>query len=103
MIFCNPAEVNDVWSVVARATANNDLGIAAKVAPDDGQDRKERLICIYTEDFSDMEDVSRVVRKLKDLGVIDSREKPIYYKCGEFCLRILSNILTNFERCIHLS
>jgi len=82
MIFCQPNEVNDVWAVVARATANNELGIAAKVSPDDG-DRKDRVICIYTKDFTDMKDVSRVMHKLKYLGVVDSRGKPIYYKCGK--------------------
>jgi len=82
MIFCQPNEVDAVWSVVARATANNDLGIAAKVAPDGGDDRRPRLMCIYTKDFTDMKDITRVVRKLKDLGAIESR-KVIYYKCGK--------------------
>ncbi|KAE9369364.1 DUF1917-domain-containing protein [Stipitochalara longipes BDJ] len=84
MIFCPASEVNAVWAVVARATANNELGIAAKVSPDDGGDRKDRVICTYTKDFTDMKDVSRVVHKLKDLGVVDSRAKPIYYKCDAY-------------------
>jgi len=83
MIFCQPSEVNAVWAVVARATVNNELGIAAKVSPDDGGDRKDRVICIYTKDFTDTKDVSRVVHKLKDLGVVQSRAKAIYYKCGK--------------------
>jgi hypothetical protein len=82
MIFCEAAEVNEVWAVVARATANNDLGIAAKVAPDQGDMRKPRLMCIYTKDFTDMDDVSRVIRKMQDLGLVDSRGRPLYYKCG---------------------
>jgi hypothetical protein len=86
MIFCQANEVNAVWAVVARATANNELGIAAKVSPDDEDDRNSRVICIYTRDFTDMKDVSRVVHKLKDLGVVDSRGKPIYYKCGKLIL-----------------
>ncbi|KUJ14853.1 DUF1917-domain-containing protein [Mollisia scopiformis] len=84
MLFCDEAEVNAVWSVVARATADNDLGIAAKVAPDDGQNRKPRLMCIYTKDFTDMKDVSRVLHKMKDLGLVNNREKPIYYKCDAY-------------------
>jgi hypothetical protein len=96
MIFCQANEVNDVWAVVARATANNELGIAAKVSPDDGDDRKDRVICIYTKDFTDMKDVSRVVHKLKQLGVIDSRGKPIYYKCGKLKLR--SRILQTADK-----
>jgi hypothetical protein len=87
MVFCQANEVNAIWTVIARATANNELGIAAKVAPDDGDDRKDRVICVYTKDFTDMKDVSRVVQKLKDLGVVDSRERPIYYKCGKLTLQ----------------
>ncbi|TVY39237.1 UPF0696 protein-like protein [Lachnellula occidentalis] len=84
MIFCPSEEVNDVWAVVARATANNDLGIAAKVAPDNGEDQRPRLICIYTKDFSDRGDVTRVVQKLKDLGLIETRGSKIYYKCDAY-------------------
>lgn len=84
MIFCPPQDVNAVWGVVARATANNELGTAAKVAPDEGTAQKERLICIYTHDFSDREDVARVVQKIKELGLIDSRGRGIYYKCGMY-------------------
>lgn len=82
-MFCQSNEVNAVWAVVARATAENDLGIAAKVAPD-GNDGRDRLICIYTKDFSDIDDVTRVIRKMKDLGLVDSRGRPLYYKCGQY-------------------
>lgn len=69
---------------MARATANNDLGIAAKVAPDNGEDQRPRLICIYTKDFSDRGDITRVVQKLKDLGLVETRGSKIYYKCGMY-------------------
>lgn len=82
MLFPSAEYVDSVWSTVARATAENELGTAAKVAPDDGDVRKGRLICIYTADFSDMEDVTRVLHKLRDLGLVDGR-RYIYYKCGE--------------------
>jgi len=81
MLFVPSLDVNDVWAVVARATVVGDLGIAAKVAPTDGDNsRNEHLICIYTEDFSNIEDVKRVVAKLKDLGCITTRGRAIYYK-----------------------
>jgi hypothetical protein len=75
-------EVNEVWGVVARAVANNELGTAARVAPFDGDNRKDRLICVYTKDFSDKEDVSRVVNKMKNLGLVETAGKAIWYKCG---------------------
>lgn len=83
MIFCPVHSVNDTWDLVAKATANNELGIAAKVAPRSAVDqRTERLICVYTADFSDMTDVQRVAAKLKQLGLIQPHGRPLYYKPG---------------------
>ena len=85
MIFCPPTEVNEVWDIIAKATANNELGIAAKVAPKSPLEdpRKDRLICIYTADFYDKPDISRVLQKLRDLRLVEARSKPIYYKPGK--------------------
>ncbi|KAG0647124.1 hypothetical protein D0Z07_6932 [Hyphodiscus hymeniophilus] len=82
MMFCPPQEVNAVWSVVARATAQNDLGIVAKVAPDNGRG-DVRLICIYTKDFNDIEDVTRVLGKMKNIGLFESKDV-LYYKCDAY-------------------
>lgn len=83
MLFSSAQHVNDTWSTVAHAIATNQLGSTAKVAPrSEGSERKERVICIYTRDFSDKEDVLRVLRKIKDLGLLDGG-RPIYYKCGK--------------------
>ncbi|KAI0542421.1 hypothetical protein GGR58DRAFT_249402 [Xylaria digitata] len=79
MLFCAVFEVNDVWAIIAKATVNNELGIAAKVATKSNVDqRTERLICVYTADFSDKKDVTRVARRLKQLGL--AKDKPLYYK-----------------------
>lgn len=80
MIFCDSVDVNEVWGIVSRATANGELGSAAKVAPNPGADsRQPRLICIYNDDFTDMVAVQRIVKKLKDFGLVGQRG--IYYKC----------------------
>lgn len=85
MLFCPPSEVNKIWELVARATAQNELGVAAKVLPrpqfDDA--RKDRLICIYTTDFQDKGDVGRVLQRLKELKLAEPKQRPIYYKPGE--------------------
>ncbi|KIL91795.1 hypothetical protein FAVG1_05412 [Fusarium avenaceum] len=82
MLFCSPAEVNDVWDIIAKATANNELGIAAKVAPRpvDEDSRKDRIICVYTTDFADKADLGRVLQKLRELRLVEARGRPIYYK-----------------------
>jgi GT2 family glycosyltransferase len=85
MLFCSPGEVNEVWGIVARATANNELGIAAKVAPrpENEDPRKDRLVCIYTPDFRDKEDIARVLQRLRELKLVEARGRPIYYKPGK--------------------
>ncbi|KAI0848714.1 DUF1917-domain-containing protein [Daldinia vernicosa] len=81
MLFCSVFQVNEIWETVAKATANNELGIGAKVAPRSTTDKRtDRLICVYTADFSDTKDVKRVAEKLKQLGLIQARDRPIYYK-----------------------
>lgn len=85
MLFVEPTLVNEVWERVATATARNELGIAAKVAPrEERGSTRERLVCIYTYDFRDRDDVARVLHRLRQLELVRDRAagKPIYYKAG---------------------
>lgn len=101
MLFCQPHEVDEVWGVVAKATANHELGVAAKVAPNDS-DREERLVCVYTADFQNKEDVIRVLRKLRELCV-DAIRRRIYYKPGERTSRLESvDFAHRLIRCLHV-
>jgi hypothetical protein len=86
MIFCTTQEVDEVWEIVARATAANQLGIAAKVAPKPVEEiiRKDRLICVYTSDFKDKADVGRVLKKLRELKLVEAKGRAVYYKPGTF-------------------
>ena len=87
MLFPMPAEVNSVWRVVAKATLDGKLGCGAKVATDDGNSaRSERLICVYTDDFSDQTDIERVVLEMKNLGLpVNGKDgRGIYYKCDAY-------------------
>ncbi|KAJ0115880.1 hypothetical protein J7T55_004049 [Diaporthe amygdali] len=87
MLFVEPAFVNDVWERVAQATVKNELGIAAKVAPREERGSvKERLVCIYTYDFRDKDDIARVLHRLRQLELVRDRAagKPIYYKADAF-------------------
>lgn len=102
MLFPSARDVDAVWRVVADATATGQLGSGAKVAtkpateednePTTSQGRvprpRPRLICVYTTDFADEPDVTRVVRKLDQLGLVRKpgpwgQETGIYYKCGQ--------------------
>lgn len=89
MLFIDPALVDDVWATVARATVKNELGIAAKVAPREARgSKKERLVCIYTYDFADRDDIGRVLVRMKQLDLVRTGpgHRPIYYKAGELHL-----------------
>jgi hypothetical protein len=85
MLFPIGEDVDRVWRVVAEGTVEGSLGYAAKVAADEGNsDRGGRLIGVYTEDFSDREDVGRVLRALVDKGLVSRKgSSGIYYKPGK--------------------
>ena len=110
MIFCGPADVDETWAVVARATANNELGVAAKVQPGPDPsildflpgggrvDQQERLICVYTADFADVADVKRVAAGLRQLGLVAprGRGRPLFYKPGQ-CFSLLYFVFLFFS------
>ncbi|KAK2613118.1 hypothetical protein N8I77_000047 [Diaporthe amygdali] len=81
IIFPSPEHCNDVWAKVAHATASGELGIAAKISPREEPDR-HRLVCVYTRDFNDTDDVARVLKRLKELDLV--RQKQICYKTDAF-------------------
>ena len=81
MLFPHPSQVDEV----SRATDAGELGIGAKVATagDDDRAGKTRLLCVNTYDFSNKEDVRRVLRKLKELKLVDDGQG-IFYKCDAY-------------------
>jgi hypothetical protein len=83
MLFPTVDRVDQYWGAVVKAMEKGELGDVAKVAPDDGSGQA-RLICVYTADFEDVEDVRRVVGKLADIGLVEKGARPIYYKCDAY-------------------
>ena len=87
MLFPSIDRVNEMWALVANAVAEGELGHAAKVAVDDGSGNNiERPIWAYTEDYTDRDNVKRVLEKLVGLGLVSNKgdTKPIYYKADCF-------------------
>ncbi|KAF3763617.1 hypothetical protein M406DRAFT_74202 [Cryphonectria parasitica EP155] len=83
MLFIDPAYVDSVWATVVQATVRNELGIAAKVAPREHRgSTRSRLICIYTYDFGDRDDVARVLNRMRQLELVRTgpRRQQVYYK-----------------------
>jgi hypothetical protein len=81
MLFPSEPHAEKMWRQVVNAVVTNKLGTACKIATDGDT----RLICCYTNDFSDIDDVRRVVQAMADLG-LTSKDAPrgIYYKCDAF-------------------
>ncbi|KAJ4346938.1 uncharacterized protein N0V89_010871 [Didymosphaeria variabile] len=79
MLFPSLEDLTRIWRLVVDGVISNRLGPTAKVAPDQGK-AGERLVCIYTKDFRDKDDVLRVLRELVSMGVVTQRNKPVYYK-----------------------
>ncbi|OQE37404.1 hypothetical protein PENCOP_c010G03613 [Penicillium coprophilum] len=85
MLFPTVDRVDEFWGIVVRAMEKGELGDAAKVATDDGSGSgQSRLICVYTPDFGDVEDVKRVVSKLVDIGLVGKGPRGVYYKSDAF-------------------
>ncbi|KAI7371597.1 hypothetical protein KC354_g446 [Hortaea werneckii] len=82
MLFPSPDDLPRTWRLVAEATAAGKLGPVTKVATHDPSSTKpERVICVYTFDFTDVKDVRRVLHELAELGLCGPRDqRGIFYK-----------------------
>ena len=80
LIFVNIDDVDLIWEKIKSATENGLLGSSSKVATarpnPNASDNKMKVICVYTYDYSDKEDVLRIRKELRKLGV----ENKIPYK-----------------------
>jgi Domain of unknown function (DUF1917). len=83
MLFPSARQVDATWKTVVTALDEGKLGDAAKVATDDGSGRA-RLICVYTRDFADKDDIKRVLKALVAVDLVDEESMPIYYKCDAY-------------------
>jgi hypothetical protein len=83
MLFPSDDDYPRYWRLVAEATAEGKLGITSKAATPSPID-PVNLICVYTYDFTDMEDVQRVLESLIDLGLCQRDGKAIFYKCDAY-------------------
>jgi hypothetical protein len=63
------------------------LGTVAKVETR-VESGKARLVCVYTRDFRDKEDVARVLGRMRELELVRPGGRQIYYKSGECWLGV---------------
>lgn len=85
MLFPNSSDLPRFWRLVAEATSQGRLGPVSKVGTHDPYDGKDAtLICVYTYDFTDLDDVRRVLDELLEIQLCFKDGKPIYYKCDAY-------------------
>lgn len=80
MLFVPVDQLDTAWAVIKQETEAGRLGISAKVATakdnPNAASRDVRLICVYTRDSRDLDDVRRVLAALRALGY----HQRLYYK-----------------------
>ena len=74
LIFVSPGRLDALWRKIKYATENGKLGYESKTTtakPNSlaGKSR-QKVICVYTYDWTDEEDVRRVRSELKKLGIV---------------------------------
>lgn len=85
MLFPTEDQVTDTWTSVCKGVLDGRLGHAAKIAAHPGGAKSTgRLVCVYTQDFSDVEDVRRVLFELVDMGLVPAEGYGIHYKCDAY-------------------
>ncbi len=72
LIYRSRGEIDSSWLTVARATFGETLGIGAKVSTAEEDTAKRHVICIYTQNYLDLDDVERVRGLLRDMGFTES-------------------------------
>jgi len=75
LIHDNEPDIDDTWFLIGSATIKGILGSASKVSTALSR-KKQYVICIYTENYLDVDDIMRVRFSLFDLGF----QRVLYYK-----------------------
>ena len=87
LIFVHVKEIDEVWRKIKKAIEEGKLGNSAKVAtarPNPNAKNPDiKVICVYTYDWTDEEDVRRIREELRKLGITQK----ISYKTDEDTLK----------------
>jgi len=76
LIFVNIDNIDIVWGKIKSATEKGRLGDISKVAtvkPNPNATKNNlKVICVYTYDYTDKDDVLRIRKELRDIGIINN-------------------------------
>ncbi|KAF2088475.1 DUF1917-domain-containing protein [Saccharata proteae CBS 121410] len=95
MLFIRPDDLPRVWKLVCTGVLDNRLGNTAKVATKsviNASPTQLHLICVYTKDCFNTEDVRRVLLELENMGLTTfGATGGIFYKADAYTYLGLSN------------
>jgi hypothetical protein len=83
MIFTSTENVDRSWLNVVDMLADGKLGDCAKVAPVSRTRDGLHVICVYTDDHEDVEDVFRVLHALRRSSTPCAAERTLNYKTDD--------------------
>lgn len=73
LIFEHVDKIDNLWTIIKQATESGLLGPSSKSSTAiinlNAQDVDIKVICVFTEDFNDKNDVERVEKNLRTIGV----------------------------------
>lgn len=73
MVFVPREQIDNVWLIIAEAIRQGKLGNSAKVSTarpnPNSTNQNDHVICVYTYDYRDLEDVKRIRSTLRELGI----------------------------------
>ncbi len=73
LVFVDVNKIDEVWSKIKTATENGLLGVESKVSTarknPNAIDPNKKVICVYTYDYTDKEDVMRIRQELRNIGI----------------------------------
>jgi hypothetical protein len=67
-------KVNQEWKKIGTKTYSGQLGTSAKVATNNGEE--VFVICVYNDDFTNLEEIQRIHKVLKEMGCEPKSYKP---------------------------
>ena len=74
LIWVNRQDIDRVWIIIKEATENGTLGIASKVSTAKpnvhSSNLKRHVICIYTYDYKNKENINKVRQSLRKMGFL---------------------------------
>jgi len=79
LVFVGSHNLSRVWNKIKIAVEKGTLGSLAKASRAEHQNSSTGVICVYTYDWKDRQDVQRIREELRKIGII----RKISYKTDE--------------------